>query len=48
MKELIWSYYFFVEAEGNINTRNGQEMLRELSALCDRLKLAGTYKGEER
>ncbi|MBR5900306.1 MAG: chorismate mutase [Clostridia bacterium] len=44
MKELIWSYYFFVEAEGNINTVNGKEMLQELSAVCSRLKLVGTYK----
>ncbi len=43
MKELIWNYYFFVEAEGNISTQNGQDMLRELSAVCARLKLVGTY-----
>ncbi len=43
MKELLWNYYFFVEAEGNIGTQNGQDMLRELSAVCARLKLAGTY-----
>ncbi len=44
MKELLWSYYFFVEADGNINTQNGQDMLRELSATCDKLKLVGAYK----
>lgn len=44
MKELPWSYYFYVEAEGDINTRNGQDMLRELSATCDKLKLVGTYE----
>lgn len=43
MKELIWNYYFFIEAEGNISTQNGQDMLRELSAVCARLKLVGTY-----
>ncbi len=43
MKDLIWSYYFFVEAEGNINTENGRNMLTELSAVCARLKLVGTY-----
>ncbi len=43
MKELPWSYYFFVEADGNINTQNGKDMLRELSATCDKLKLVGTY-----
>ena len=44
MKELLWSYYFFVEADGSINTQNGRDMLRELSATCDRLKLVGTYR----
>ena len=33
-----------VEAEGDINTKNGQDMLRELSATCDKLKLVGTYE----
>ncbi len=44
MKELIWSYYFFIEAEGNVNTTEGREMMRELNAVCSRLKLVGTYK----
>ncbi len=44
MKELMWSYYFYIEADGNINTEDGKDMLRELGATCDRLKLVGTYK----
>ncbi|MCR5236799.1 MAG: chorismate mutase [Lachnospiraceae bacterium] len=44
MKELLWNYYFFIEAEGNINTVNGQDMMRELSAVCARLKLVGSYR----
>lgn len=43
MKDLLWSYYFFVEAAGNISSQNGQNMLRELSAVCAQLKLVGTY-----
>lgn len=43
MKKLMWSYYFFVELEGNINSEDGKEMLRQLSTICDRLKLVGTY-----
>lgn len=43
MKELLWNYYFFIEAEGNINSVNGQDMLKELSAVCARLKLVGSY-----
>ena len=43
MKELLWSYYFYIEAEGNINTPEGEAMMKELSEYCDRLKAAGTY-----
>jgi chorismate mutase/prephenate dehydratase len=43
MKNLLWSYYFYIEAEGNINTRNGKDMIKELGATCAMLKLAGTY-----
>ena len=44
LPDLAWNYYFYLEAEGNIHTRNGQEMLQELSALCAGLKLAGTFR----
>ena len=44
MKELLWNYYFYVEADGNIATENGKAMLRELSAVCAQLKLVGTYR----
>ncbi len=43
MKDLQWSYFFYVEAEGDICCPNGQDMLRELSAFCARLKLVGAY-----
>lgn len=43
MKDLLWNYYFYIEAEGNIGSRDGQDMLRELSAICAHLKLVGTY-----
>jgi chorismate mutase/prephenate dehydratase len=46
MKELLWSYYFYVEADGNINSQSGQDMLRALGATCDKLKLVGTYISE--
>lgn len=46
MKELMWNYYFYVELEGNINTADGKDMLRELESLCDRLKLVGTYEAK--
>ena len=43
MKELMWNYYFYIELDGNINTEDGQDMLRQISSMCDRLKLVGTY-----
>lgn len=43
MKELLWSYYFYVEAEGCIGSQAGQDMLRALGATCDKLKLVGAY-----
>ncbi len=43
MKNLQWSYYFYIEAEGNLNNENGRSMLRELSAVCARLKTVGQY-----
>ena len=46
MKGLEWQYYFFIEAEGNVNNENGRALLSELSAICARLRLAGTYYSE--
>ena len=43
MKELLWQYYFYVEADGNIHSEQGESMMRELSEFCDRLKIVGTY-----
>ena len=43
MKELLWQYYFYVEAEGNIHTDAGKDMLAQLESFCDHLKIVGTY-----
>ena len=43
MKELLWEYYFCVEAEGNIDSTDGVDMIRALSACCDKLKIIGSY-----
>ncbi len=43
MKDLLWQYYFYVEAEGNINTPEGEGMMLELRDFCDKLKAVGTY-----
>lgn len=46
MKGLIWQYYFYLEIEGNINRQEGQDMLHELGAISDRLKLVGAYSSD--
>ena len=43
MKGLIWNYYFYAELEGNIYSKDGQEMLRALQVFCDKLKIVGNY-----
>lgn len=43
MKELLWQYYFYVEAEGDLHTPDGENMLRALSVFCDKLKPVGCY-----
>ncbi len=43
MKDLLWQYYFYVELDGNINTYDGREMMRELGSYCDKLKSVGTF-----
>lgn len=48
MKDLLWQYYFYVEAEGDVYTEAGEWMMRELGLFCDRLKLAGTYFSEKK
>ncbi|MBE6644100.1 MAG: bifunctional chorismate mutase/prephenate dehydratase [Ruminococcaceae bacterium] len=45
MKDLLWQYYFYVEAEGNVNTPSGKNMMLELHNYCDKLKSVGTYLG---
>jgi len=43
LKGLLWKYYFYIEAEGDINSENGRDTIRELSAVCEMLKLVGAY-----
>lgn len=42
-KALPWSYFFYAEMEGDVNSENGRDMLRELSAVCAQLRLVGSY-----
>lgn len=43
MKDLLWTYYFYVELGGNLQCKRGKYMLDELSDCCDRLKFIGTF-----
>ena len=43
VKELLWEYYFYLEAEGDIFSEKGQQMLREMEPFCDRIKVIGTF-----
>ena len=46
MKELLWSYYFYIECEGTLTEEKERQILKELSGCCDRLKLAGVYRAQ--
>ncbi|MBO4446760.1 MAG: hypothetical protein J5764_01390, partial [Bacteroidales bacterium] len=41
---MLWKHYFFAELEGSAGSENGQDLIRQLETVCDRLKLVGTYK----
>lgn len=43
MKDLLWSYYFYVEAEGDIFDEKGQACLEEMKSCCDKIKVVGSY-----
>lgn len=44
MKALLWQYYFYVEAEGDLSSENGQKMMAELTSCCDRLRMYGSFR----
>ncbi len=43
LKKHSWQYYFYIEIDGSTETDNGKKMIEELSFLCDKLKVAGTF-----
>ena len=44
MKDLIWTYYFYVELKGDLqSSRRGKYMMEELAECCDKLKMIGTF-----
>ncbi len=45
-KNLSWSYYFYIEAEGNLSSPAGIRMLEKLGTICSGLKILATYDKE--
>lgn len=43
LKKHSWQYYFYIEVDGSVNSENGIKMMDELSVVCDKLKVAGTF-----
>lgn len=43
MKELLWQYYFYVEASGDIYGEEGRLCLEEMKSCCDMIKVVGSY-----
>ncbi len=43
MKDLLWQYYFYVEAAGDIYSPNGQACVEEMKNCCDKIKIVGAY-----
>ena len=43
MKKHSWQYYFYVEIDGTVDSENGEAMIAELSRVCNRLKVAGSF-----
>ena len=43
MKDLMWTYYFFCEIEGDLESDEAKNMFVALNTFCDRLKIVGNY-----
>ena len=43
-QDLMWEYYFYAEAEGNIRSPQGEAMLEELTGCCEVVRVAGSFQ----
>ena len=43
LKKHSWQYYFYIEIDGLTDTDAGRKMIEELSKVCDKLKVVGTF-----
>ena len=44
MKELLWQYYFYAEAEGDLNSEDGRQLMKEIEPFCDKLRMLGSFR----
>jgi chorismate mutase/prephenate dehydratase len=44
LKKHSWQYYFYIEIDGNTQCEKGKKMMEELKTVCDKLKIAGSFK----
>lgn len=47
-KDVIWNYYFLLEASGSFGDEKQREIFKKLSAVCTNVKLVGKYGKEVR
>ena len=43
LKGLAWSYYFYIEAEGEYGTEAYKQMISEMEYRCNKLKVLGRF-----
>lgn len=43
VKDGMWEYYFYAEIEGDFGNENAEPMIKELSNICSKVKVAGAY-----
>ena len=48
MKDLMWKYYFYVEADGNPYSEKGKQMMNDLSEYCEHLRIIGSVPHEKK
>ncbi len=46
-KDVIWNYYFFLEAEGHLTEEKEEEIIKKLSRVCTNVRLVGKYAKEQ-
>lgn len=47
-RDLIWSYYFYAEGEGNLGSEQGKAMLDDLRTCCDQVRVIASFEKEIR